>query len=292
MFSRFRRIAEQRSLKDALPAPLKPVLRWMHRRIRTAVEFHRAQALLSANRGLASDGFRDRCFIVANGPSVKQQDLTLLRGETVFVMNAFYLHPDYDRINPTYHCAVDPDAFVDTPDARAWLGDLDRVGKRTTFLFPVDAEPLIRRAGLFKGRSIHYLLLCDQGCETGRIRTDLTRPLSSVLCVTLACLLAAVWMRFREVYLLGCDHDWLATPGKLAHFYEQDPSAFPEVRFTYEQLMESQLQLWRSYRHVRDHALARGTRIFNATQGGFLDVFPRIPYESLVGPARGAARAP
>jgi hypothetical protein len=277
----FKALHGLKSFKESVPEPWKPALRWIHRRIRTALEYRRHQALLSGNRDLAEPANRERCFIVANGPSVKSQDLTLLKGETVFVMNAFHLHPDYDRIDPTYHCVVDPDAFVDTPDCRSWLSDLERVGRRVAFLFPVEAAGLIGRLGLFRERKVRYLFLSDQGCESGRIRADLTRPLSSVLCVTLACLLAAAWMRFKNVYLLGCDHDWLASPSKLAHFYEQDPAAFPEVPMTYEQLMESQLRLWRSYRHVREFALKRGVRIFNATRGGYLDVFPRAAYEPL-----------
>jgi hypothetical protein len=46
--------------------------------------------------------------------------------------------------------------------------------------------------------------------------------------------------------------------------------------------MESMLELWREYRHVREFALARGCRIYNATRGGFLDVFPRVTYEKLL----------
>lgn len=287
-FGQFRRIAERRELKGRVPAPFRPLLRWIHRRIRTALEYHRVQGLLAPNRELR-DRHRetDRCFIIANGPSLKAQDLLPLAWETTLVMNAFHLHPDYSRIDPAYHLVVDPDAFEDTSQTIDWLRDLERQGARTTFLFPADAAPLLERTGLFRRRSVRYLLLSEIGCERPRIRADLTRPISGVQCVTLACLLVAAYVGFRNVYLLGCDHDWLATPAKLSHFYEQDPTAFPEVRYSYEELMESQLMLWRSYRHVRDFALARGVRIFNATKGGFLDVFPRVEYESLI-----AGRAP
>jgi hypothetical protein len=35
------------------------------------------------------------------------------------------------------------------------------------------------------------------------------------------------------------------------------------------------------FRLTNDYALSKGVKIFNATKGGTLDVFPRIKYEEL-----------
>jgi hypothetical protein len=106
--------------------------------------------------------------------------------------------------------------------------------------------------------------------------------------VAQACLLLALYMGYRNIYLVGLDHDWLASPTKHTYFFDKDPHWRDDAAdFPYEIIMESILRLWKSYRHLREFAFARGTRIFNATRGGFLDVFPRVEYESLVAKRAG-----
>jgi hypothetical protein len=284
MWSQLRATVEREDFKNSLSSWWRPILGRLHHHVRTAIEYHRVQRLLVENKELKSIGAQsDRCFIIGNGPSIKNQDLTRLMGETKFVVNSFFLHPEYDLIDPTFHCGADKNIGTDAPNAVAYLKNLDRVAKRARIMLPTDAEPIIRKYQLFKGRHIFYLFFSVPGCDQGKIRMDLTRPMSSVSSVSVACILAALYMGFRTIYLLGCDHDWLATTTTYTHFYEKDPYwSYDATVDPYEINMENQLRLWRSYRHIREFALKRGTRIYNATRGGFLDVFPRVEYESLV----------
>src|SRR5437870_4954347 len=49
-----------------------------------------------------------RCFILGNGPSLKQQDLSLLRDEHVFVTNWFVLQEEFQKLRHSYLCVSDP----------------------------------------------------------------------------------------------------------------------------------------------------------------------------------------
>jgi hypothetical protein len=284
MWTRLRTAIETGSFKNRLNPSLRSVLGKAHRTVRTAIEYHQVQHLLIPNRSLEGvGGRRDRCFILCTGPSLQSQDLTPLRGETLFAVNGMYLHPQYDHLDPAYHFTADPQLGVDRESNVAWLRDLEQAARRPTFVFPAQVEPLIRKHGLFQGRKIHYLFFSEEGCESGRIRSRLTRPMSVVSSVSLACLLVAIEMGIRTIYLLGCDHDWLANPSQSLHFYGPDPHFVDDsATYPYEIVMESQLRLWKAYRHVREFALKRGIRIYNATRGGYLDVFPRVNYEQLM----------
>jgi hypothetical protein len=272
------------SVSRRVPKVLRPLVQRLYRRWRTAVEYHRWQKLLAPNRELPSrHPDPRRCFIIANGPSIKQQDLTVLRDETTLVVNSFHFHPDYARIRPTYHVVVDPLHVVDRPNAIAWLRELERMETPTTHIFPVEGEELFRKHGLFRNKDVRYVLLSEQRCAPGSVKANLARPASGVQCVSAAALLAACFLGFREIYLLGCDHDWLAHPTVDTHFYDSNPH-YPDTMasYTYEKMMEDQLALWQEYKGLREFALERGIRIFNATRGGFLDIFPRVTYEKLV----------
>ena len=54
--------------------------------------------------------FKDKKgFLVANGPSIKNQNLKPLKNEiTFFFLNRAFLHQDYEFIKPKYHIFIDP----------------------------------------------------------------------------------------------------------------------------------------------------------------------------------------
>ncbi len=284
MVGNLKRGLSKDSLARKVPSWLRPLAQGLYRKYLTAVEYHRYQHLILPNRDLkARQTDRRRCFIIANGPSIKGQDLLPLKDEVTIAVNSFHFHPEYRRIAPKYHIVVDPLHVVDAPNCIAWLRELEKLDTPTTFVFPVEGAALFEKYGLFKGKTVRFVLLSDQRCGTGNVKGDLSRPVSGVQCVSVGALLLGSFLGFEELYLLGCDHDWLAHPTVDTHFYDANPH-YPDTMpdQSYELQMEKMLELWREYRQVREFALARGTRIYNATQGGFLDVFPRVTYEKVL----------
>ena len=58
----------------------------------------KAKKIILKNQELKDIYKEKRCFIIGNGPSIKDQDLTLFKNEITFVANNFYLHKDFDKI--------------------------------------------------------------------------------------------------------------------------------------------------------------------------------------------------
>ena len=107
--------------------------------------------------------------------------------------------------------------------------------------------------------------------------------------VSQLCIMAAMYMGCSQIYLLGLDHDWLSHKGENSHFYnghgglEKNADFKPQLSdWSYKFLMECQLTLWRGYEKLKEMADLRGISIINATNGGFLDVFERVDYRTLV----------
>jgi hypothetical protein len=102
-------------------------------------------------------------------------------------------------------------------------------------------------------------------------------------------MMAAMFMGCSPIYLMGLDHDWLAHRGQDTHFFsgrsiEDHETATGELNTPYDADMQALWKLWQGYRRLRSLAEAEDITIFNATAGGFLDVFPRVKYDSLIGP--------
>jgi hypothetical protein len=267
----------KQQLKKITPAPLWKVgsdaYWWYHNRGR-----HRlAQAInpvWAASRHRL-EGYRDahageRCFILGNGPSLRRTDLSLLRDEFTFGLNRIYLL--FHELGFPTSCLVSVNDLVleqcatelrslDLPKfvtwrARRWFeGD-----PRTTFLDTDFTAP-----ETFSGEA--------------------TRRLFEGHTVTFAALQLAYFMGFTDVILVGVDHNF-ETKGQanLAITSEgDDPNHFAPnyfgkgFRWQLPDLEGSE----RSYRLAKAAFEGAGRQVRDATIGGKLTIFPKVPYPDL-----------
>ena len=86
--------------------------------------------------------------------------------------------------------------------------------------------------------------------------------------VTYICLELAVYMGFKEIYLLGVDCDY---SGKKQHVIDTGDVVLnnPESRMI------------EAYKKAKEYADSHGIKIYNATRGGKLEVFERVDFDSL-----------
>ena len=234
----------------------------------------------------------ERCFILACGPSIKQQDLTLLKGEICIAVSNFYVHKDYDIIRPRYHCV--PDVLGGHKDvveeyAVKWFREMEEgTGQSVMFLSAGDKE-WIERHSLFRNKEMAYLYFGGRWDDIERTGIDLTRSVPGVQSVSVMALAVALYMGFKDIYLLGCDHDWVLHYNTSVHFYVEDESILA-TRPGYDEwwiqdlgaTFESLVGLWRQYKSIQRLAIDGNIDVFNATEGGLLDVFPRVRYEDVV----------
>ncbi len=237
--------------------------------IRHALERRRLERFRDRHRG-------DRCFVIGNGPSLRGRDLSPLACEVTFATNHFYFHPQVELLQPTYYCVSDL-SFFDTRIHPEWPRHLSRFPGGTVFFLPVELKRRVRASALRERPGIHYLR-CDRTHEiwrVGEMRVDATGVLGTGDSVILDfCLPLAHFMGFSEVYLLGCDTDYGSGSGP-THFYES---------CTPSRLVEYHRDTWyenvtRSYTVAKGLFEAAGRRIYNATTGGRLEVFPRVSLE-------------
>ena len=250
--------------------------------------------LMRGNRRFFDAHRGERCFILCNGPSVLGQDLLPLRNEVVMSVSSGYLYRDFDRIRPRYHF-VPPMTFgmITEQDAVRWFQEMhDRLGEAELFLGSSE-HGLVARHALFSGRRVSYLCcaLPFLPREDGII--SLCGPVPSPASVPIMCLVAALYMGFRDIYLLGTEHDSFATR---KYKYAFEPTVMRGKDFSvdehgdlriplYEELA-SNLALWTQYRHVKRIALHNGRNVWNATVGGLLDEFPRVALEEALAAPR------
>lgn len=264
--------------------------------------FSRLSNVLQKNKSLFNSKKGGTCFILGNGPSINNQNLTLLANKETFVMNNFWRHPQYKIICPKYLVAGDLSSYiqnlrpieawganhtagVDLPDSNTVISQVPE----TKLVLNSVAKKFIEQNKLFLDSQVYYVLEQGPMDEKLRFNIDLTKPIPFPKNSVILALISALYIGFETIYLLGCDHDFLAYPAKKAHFnfkrfYEPTAnlSAYKESA-SYEEMVESGLRLFRNYRLLKEKAaqLYPQVKIYNATPNSFLDVFPAINFEDI-----------
>ncbi len=249
-------------------------------------------ALLQANAGVKDRHRGERCFILGNGPSVKALDLTALKGQTVISVSNGYLHQAFGVFAPRYHCLpqVTYSDKMTKADTVVWFKEMhERLGDAELFL-STQEEPLVREHGLFAGRVVRYLDLTESFDEVqGSDIIDLTQPVPRVESVPVMALMIALYAGFREIVLLGVDHDHFLT-GRYDYAFRLGVQEGKGVGVDQDGVVitlwhdefQSLARLWRQYRCLSRIAKANAVTIVNATPGGALDEFPRNDLQSLL----------
>lgn len=216
----------------------------------------------------------------------------MLRGETCIAVSNFFVHKDYATIAPAYHCVPDVlgghQGYVTEEYAIRWFREMEARTANAVMFLSCDDKAWIDREGLFKQRDVYYLQYGGNWEGVERNGVDLSGLVPRVSSVSVLALTIAVFMAFKEIYLLGCDHSWTQHFGVSAHFYPEEESVIT-TRPGYSESAGYDLgdqfmanwQMWNQYKAIRQYARARGISIFNATPDSMLDVFPRVQYEAL-----------
>lgn len=228
-----------------------------------------------------------RVFILASGPSIKTQNLRLLRGQLCISVANFFIHPDFHVIQPRYHCVAPLHPPFTDANGVNWFRQIERHMEGATLFLGLSDKHLVDTNRLFPRQDVRFLSF--SGIWKGRLNPDfdLTLPLPSPQSVSIMALMVALYLGCQEIYLLGTDHtSFNLDTGQYdyRHFYD-GPTANALGREPPPQNLEAEFTsyatLWQQYKVLQRLAGEKGVPIFNATRGGLLDVFPRIEYESL-----------
>lgn len=235
-----------------------------------------------------------RCFVLASGPSINQQDLTLLQGEICIAVSNFFVHKDYGIVRPKYHCVPDVLAghkeYVTEEYAIKWFREMEKATGQAVMFFSVGDKEWVEREGMFKNRTVHYLHFGRGWDNVERTGIDLTEAVPGVQSVSVMALEIAIFMGFKEIYLLGCDHDWILHLGESTHFYDERQhvmsrrngySEWVHLETGLGTYWQAYMRLWRQYEVLSQVATQKKLKVCNATGGGILDIFERVDYESL-----------
>lgn len=220
-----------------------------------------------------------RCFVIGNGPSLAQTDLSRLAGEITIGCNNLFLMFDKMGYLPTFYTVEDNLVAEDRAE------EINRI-TRTTKIFPRDLAYC-----LSPDSNTIYINFLRRYEGFPRFSKQFDKVVYWGGTVTHLNLQLAYYIGCREVYLVGIDHSYEVAPdiedavivsesADESHFH---PDYFgPGYRYHHPRVERME----KAYMAARDFAARNNMRIFNATIGGKLEVFPRVRYEDVTGGQR------
>jgi hypothetical protein len=211
-----------------------------------------------------------RCFIIGNGPSLRQTDMSKLQDEYTFGMNRIYLmFPDLG-FHTTYFVSVNHLVIkqcaqeilhLEIPKFLPWGSRRDMPEATPDTIFLNTSCP---------GRGF---------CE------DVRRPIWIGATVTFVALQLAYHMGFEQVILIGVDHSFASQgpAGQAVTSQGDDPNHFAPnyfgkgFRWELPDLQTSEF----AYRLAREAFEKDSRQVLDATVGGKLTIFPKVDYNAL-----------
>jgi hypothetical protein len=237
----------------------------------------------------------ERCFILGSGPSIANDELTALEDEVVFTTNNFYVHTEFDKImsgiSKKYHIVAPIHAPQTELEWTNWLIEMDSsVKNNVTLLFGINAnkpniKDIVEKNKLFKSNKCFWYFPSRKFNyrSSHKLGLDFTKPIYTGEAVSLYAIMMAIYMGFDEIILLGMDHDYFLYDKqsemrmyKAALHQDKEIERVHGNDFCINELYRQHI-IFKKYRALDKKA---NIKIFNASSGGILSVFERVPLKS------------
>lgn len=212
----------------------------------------------------------ERCFIVCTGPSLQLKDVETLKNEYTFAVNSITkIFPRTDW-RPTYYVIEDMDAYLRL--------ESDLLSAKLEHCFASDLlismlKPKVDFIAYPFDRLNHSTIRYQPSMTPQLFFSDNAYAMVyGAFTVAFSAMQLAVYMGFKEIYLIGCDCDY---SGEKKHF--EDDGTEKNKR----PIIDEEQKMLMTYQAAKEYADTHNIKIYNATRGGKLEVFERVDFDSL-----------
>lgn len=207
-----------------------------------------------------------RCFIIGNGPSLRNSDLERLMelGETTFACNSLIKLFDEISFSPTYYFAQDNKIILDNKEEISNY-------KGTRFV-------KAHYAKRYHIPGVTYYNMLFRQNPIG-FSNNIPNVVYSGQTVTYSMIQFAAYMGFKEIYLIGVDCNYSGGNSVITQESYFDPRLFNNKRSYAAPEVDTNLLAYARAKEVCDK---QGIKIYNATRGGKLEIFERADLNKIL----------
>ena len=235
-----------------------------------------------------------RIFILGSGSSILHYDLKVLNKEYVMTQNSFHMHKDISDIEPNFHCVVP--YYQSEKEISTWvdyIADMKDKMPNTLFLWGLNTKGLIDKYHEDISEKSYYIRTKYNLLTLKKAKVNISKTIMTIPTVLTQCLTVAIYLGFKEIYLLGFDLDQICHTNDQTYGRFYGMSKITETEF--EKYANQRLDVettdgwytwWlmnKQFFLIKHFADQNNISIVNGTQGGILSYFKREPIENIIG---------
>ncbi len=207
-----------------------------------------------------------RCFVIGNGPSLTLEDLEKLSDEITFASHLIFQSFDKTKWRPTFYCVEDTELLENNIQNIINISSEYEQG-----FFTGNTFYNLPKAFLNNKKNSFWFVDNFRWDKEPDFSLNANSYIAEGFTVTYAIIQLAVYMGFKEIYLLGVDHHYTAdnsyssmiSDGKIYNTPKLDKSTL-------------------SYKKAEEVCDSVGVKIKNATRGGHLEVYERVDLDEVL----------
>ncbi len=237
-----------------------------------------ARGMLKGNRAYENKHLGERCFILGTGPSLNDlsdSQVKALGKERVFGLNSLYKAEIGKQVTPDYYALVDNNFWEGLQHT---YGEVVEAYKGNAPVFITDPRAKSIVENVAHAGDVVYVYA--KKYPVSEVSFELHKDIYALMNVVSVCIVTAMYMGFKEIYLLGCDYNAFCNFGR-GHCYD-DEDELEEVSFN--------LSFYLKYYHITTEfhyliaklAKKHGVKIVNLTDVSLLDAYPRRPVSTIL----------
>ena len=235
----------------------------------------------------------ERCFILGNGPSIRELDFYKLKDEYVFTVNQLSRLDNFYELNTNYHMWSD-ERFFDLDATRHEDMELLEVMKKVkgksnpVVFYKVFAKKMIDSYLLHDILNISYFDDVYIPNTTDKLKfVDYSKPVPVFPTVIHYLICLSVYMGFKEIYLLGCDCTGFVSiannymnGNNFNYSYDVSENEKKRMKRVNSKITISEELAWYAdifaiYEKLNKYCRNNGVNLYNSTKGGLLDCISR-----------------
>ena len=262
----------------------------------------------SDNRDLKNRYSGKKCFIFGTGAHLNDVNFSDLADEYVFGCNLLFKHKDFASLNVNFYSVIMHYfgfVYKDREIIYEGISNASLNDDALVFLRGLN-KPFIEQKGYIRNYKKIYICAGSDRKITSNGSVDLAGGVDYMNGVIFFQMAAAIYMGFKEIYLLGCGYT--TSPRQLFHFYDEPPyfedcsypwqtpnfdieippsertmlaeqfasarglqvhSSFKSLNHETFRMIDKTAECAADYYHMRDLASSYGSKIFNIVPPGF-----------------------
>ena len=235
-----------------------------------------------------------RIFILGSGSSILHYDLKVLKNEFVMTQNSFHMHEDIYDIEPNFHCVVP--YYQSEKEHSIWVEYINDMKIRmpdSLFIWGLNTKSLIDKYHEDISAKSYYVRTKYDLLTLKKAKVNISKTIMNIPTVLTQCLSVAIYLGFKEIYLLGFDLDQIChtndrTFGRFYGMSKITDTKFEEdaEKNLDDETTDGWYNWWlmnKQFFLIKLFADQNNINIINGTQGGILSYFKREPIENIVG---------